>query len=67
MIMIIWVNIFAAVLTLLLPWRLLGIDGFLQHVAIPAVFAVVLLMAVVTVPMYIKILRQSPKDGEGLT
>ncbi len=48
--------------------RLLEIaDGFTPQVAFLAIFAVVLLMGVVTVPMYIKILRQSPKDGEGLT
>lgn len=48
--------------------QLLGItSGFTPAVAALAVFTIIILMILVTLPRYIKLLRQDPKDGEGLT
>ena len=48
--------------------RLLGItNGFTPTVAVIAVFIIIILMVLVTLLRYIKILKQDPKDGEGLT
>lgn len=48
--------------------RLLGItNGFTPTVAAIAVLTIIILMILATLPRYIKILRQDPKDGEGLT
>ena len=48
--------------------QILGItNGFTPTVAAIAVFIIIILMILATLPRYIKILRQDPKDGEGLT
>ena len=48
--------------------RLLGItNGFTPTVAVIAVFIIIILMVSVTLPRYIKLLKQDPKEGEGLT